>query len=105
MSERTEKEEKLMSKVQKKFPEFTDMVDTEGSQDILEQKLLTYAKHREDTLHHQTNNAELNSAKAQVSELNSLYKPTLDAIKVKSAYLHILIKDLKESNGSEEETG
>ena len=101
MSERTEKEEKLIKKVQKKYPEFIDIVDKEGDVRALEEKLLTYAKHREKTQHAMDNDEELNRLKAEKSERESLYKPTLATIKEKSAYLHILIKDLKEANGEE----
>lgn len=101
MSERTDKEEKLIKKCQKSYREFTDMVDPIADVEDLKARLLTYSQHREKVLHAKENDEELNRLKAEKSERESLYNPALAAIKEKSAYLHLLIKDLKEANGEE----
>lgn len=103
--ELTDKEEKMKRKAQKDFPEFTDIADRLTSDD-LEKKLLEYAKYREETLQAQSKDDELNKAKEQVSYLNGPYKDTLGALKLKSAYIHLLLQELKEvSNGEETQVG
>ena len=96
--ELTEKEEKMRKKAQKDFPEFTDVVDRMAGSD-LEKKLLEYAKYREETLQAQSKDEKLNAAKDQVTFLNGPYKDTLAALKLKSAYIHLLLQELKEKSG------
>ena len=93
--ELTEKEEKMRAKVQKDFPDFVGVVDNLSLPE-LEAKLLTYAKYREETLQAQSKDDELIKAKENVTFLNGPYKDTISALKSKSAYLHLLMGELKE---------
>ena len=94
----SEKEEKMRKKAQKDFPEFTDIVDRMKG-DSLEKKLLEYAKYREETLQHQANNEDLKAAKDEVAVINGPYQDTLAALKLKSAYLHLLLQEVAEVSG------
>jgi hypothetical protein len=85
----------LKEKVQKKFPTFADAVDGLGSQD-LEKQLLHYSKSREEVLCAQREDKQLEDAKEQVKELNAPYSESLGDLKIKTAYLALL---LKEKNG------
>ena len=104
LKELTEKEEKLVKKAQKDFPEFTDVVDR-LSLDQLEGKLLEYAKYREETLQAQAKDPDLIKAKEDVTFLNGPYKDTLGALKLKSAYLHLLLQELKDLVDGETQVG
>ena len=84
--------QKTKEKVQKKFPTFTDAVDGLSAQD-LEKQLLNYAKHREEVLMAQKEDKALEDAKEQVKELNASYTEALTDLKLKTAYLALLIKE------------
>lgn len=96
--ELTDKELKLKKKVQKDYPDFVSGVESMNVEE-LENKLLGYAKNREETLQFQAKDEKLNEAKELVKELNGPYKDTLSAIKDKSAYIHLLMAELKEKHG------
>ena len=100
----TDKEEKMKIKAQKDFPEFTDVVDHMNGES-LEKKLLEYAKYREETLQAQAKDEELIQAKDKVTFLNGPYKDTLGAMKLKSAYIHLLLQEIKEATGGETQVG
>ena len=86
------KEEALKTKAQTDFPEFTDAVDSAKLED-LEKKLLEYAKYREQTAMAQKSDEGLEKAKNTVKELNAPYNETLNALKIKTAYINILIEE------------
>lgn len=86
------KEEKLIAKIQKDFPEFYDSVQSLSVEELSE-KLKNHAKHREETLVAQENCTPLNEAKEKVKELNAPFKDTLSALKVRSKYLYYLMKE------------
>jgi hypothetical protein len=95
LSSRTQKE-----KIQKKYGSFTDSVDGLNIAD-LEKTLMTYAKHREDTILAKKNDEELEATKDKLSELSGPYRDALSALKDKLAYINLLIK---EKSGDAEET-
>lgn len=88
----TEKNDKFQKMFRKKFPDFVIATDSLCAAD-LNKKLLTYSKYREETELAKKNDQKLNNAKEEVSELGAPYRETLNALKMKLAYLHLLIKD------------
>jgi FtsZ-binding cell division protein ZapB len=90
------KELALKTKVQKDFPEFTDAVDSAPLKD-LEEKMLAYAKYREETEMAKKKDEALEKAKNNVKELQAPYNETLNALKAKTAYLGLLIQERKDS--------
>lgn len=94
LSELTDKEAKLVKKTQKDFPEFTEIVD-QLSAEQLDQKLLEYAKYREETLQAQDKDVDLIRLKEELAQLKGPYSDTLRALKAKSAYLHLLLQGLR----------
>jgi len=89
MSEQTFK---LRVKTQKEYPEFTDEVDV-LSIDSLEKKMSKYAKYREEVLVSKENDEDLQQAKEEVKVLSGPYSDTLKALKMKTAYINILIDE------------
>jgi hypothetical protein len=98
MSEDNSKELALKTKAQTDYPEFTDSVDNASLED-LEKNLLRYAKYREETEMAKKNDEELEKAKNNVKELQAPYNDTLKALKIKLAYLGLLIDERKGSSG------
>ena len=82
-------------KVQKAYQLFTESVEGLSLQD-LEKNLLLYAGHREDTLMAQKNDEQLQEAKQKATEFNAPYTDSLKTLKMKLAYLNILIHEMKE---------
>lgn len=94
-----DKEEILKKKVQNEFPEFTESVDG-LSVEKLNENLLRYAVYREETVMAKQKDEQLLKAKEEVKELQAPYNETEKALKMKMAYLHLLIVEKK--GGSEE---
>jgi len=90
------KELALKTKAQKDFPEFTDSVDSANLEE-LEKQLLRYAKYREETEMAKKKDEALEKAKNNVKELQAPYNETLNALKIKTAYLGLLIEERKDS--------
>lgn len=90
------KELALKTKAQKDFPEFTDSVDNAKLEE-LESQLLRYAKYREETEMAKKKDLALEQAKNNVKELQAPYNETLNALKIKTAYLGLLIEERKDS--------
>lgn len=90
------KELALKTKAQKDFPEFTDSVDNAQLPE-LESQLLRYAKYREETEMAKKKDETLEKAKNNVKELQAPYNETLNALKIKTAYLGLLISERKDS--------
>ena len=88
----TDKEEKLQKKCEKDYPEFTEGMESMSLED-LDKRLLQYAKFREETLTAKDNDEDLNKAKELSKELNAPYSDSLKALKIKTAYMHILMRD------------
>lgn len=86
----------LRTKAQKDYPEFTDSVDNAQLAD-LEANLLRYAKYREETEMAKKKDEDLDKAKNLVKELQAPYNETIKALKVKTAYLGLLIEERKAS--------
>ena len=82
-------------KIVKKFPTFVESLQGLPVQD-LEKTMLSYSKHKEDTELAQKLDRELKEAKDVVTELAGPYRDALGALKLKLAFINILIK---ESNG------
>lgn len=94
------KEIALKNKCQKNYADFTNSQDGLSVEE-LEKNLLRYARYREETLMHKSKDENLKRAKETVAELNAPYQETLAALKLKMAYLNIL---LEEKTSNEEET-
>ena len=90
----TDKEELLKTKVKEQMPEFTDAVDN-ADLPTLEAQLLKYAKYREETEMAKKKDEGLEKAKNVVKELQAPYNETINALKLKTAYLGLLIADRK----------
>jgi hypothetical protein len=94
MSKNNDKELDLKEKVQKKYPEFTETVDSLPLQ-ALEVNLMRYSKYREETEMAKKKDEALNTAKEKVKVLSGPYTETLGALKLKTAYLNLLIEEGK----------
>lgn len=92
MSEDNSKEVILKTKCQKNHPDFVNSQDGLATEQ-LEKNLLRYAKYREETLMSKSKDEALKTAKEVVSELNAPYKETLAGLKLKMAYLNILLEE------------
>jgi FtsZ-binding cell division protein ZapB len=90
----TDKEELLKTKVKEQMPEFTDAVDNAQLPE-LEAQLLKYAKYREETEMAKKKDEGLEKAKNVVKELQAPYNETINALKLKTAYLGLLIAERK----------
>jgi hypothetical protein len=82
-------------KVAKKFQSFVEALDGLSVQD-LEKNMLIYSKHKEDTELAQKRDKELQEYKDKVSDLSAPYRDALSALKMKLAFINIIIK---EANG------
>ncbi|HBI01436.1 MAG TPA: hypothetical protein DDY18_07410 [Flavobacterium sp.] len=98
MSE-VDKEEVLKTKVRNEFPEFIESVDNLPVEKLNE-NLLRYAVYREETEMAKSTDKGLIKAKNDVKEYQAPYNETLKALKLKMAYLHLLIVEKK--GGSDE---
>ena len=96
MSEDHSKELAIRDKAQKDYPEFTDSVDSLQLAE-LEKNMLTLAKYREETELAKKKDEALEKAKNEVKELQAPYNDALKALKIKMAYLGILIQERKAS--------
>lgn len=85
----------IRAKVEKEFPEFVGTVAS-LSLDELEKRISTYAKESEAVETAKSNDAALNEAKDQVSEMGAPYRDAKKAIRMKIRYL---IEMVKESGG------
>lgn len=94
MSEDNSKELALKTKAQKDYPEFTDSVDSLKLAE-LESNLLRLAKYREETEMAKKKDEALEKARAEVKELQAPYNDALKALKIKMAYLGLLIQERK----------
>jgi len=92
MSEDRSKELVLKAKCQKKHPDFTNSQDGMSATE-LEKNLLRYARYREETIMAQSKDETLRQAKEAVTELGAPYKETLAALKLKMAYLNVLLEE------------
>lgn len=90
----SEKKQKIVEKAEKQFPDFVDMLNGAGL-DSLEKNLGIYAKHREETELAKAEDAELNMAKERVKELSAPYGDAIKALKLKLAYINVLIDEQK----------
>jgi hypothetical protein len=86
------KSQAIRTKVETDFPEFADALNGAKVED-LKKKLLEYAIYREQTVMAQKVDEALEKAKNTVKELNAPYNETLNAIKIKSAYINILLEE------------
>lgn len=94
MSEDKTKELAVKTKAQKDYPEFTDSVDHLKIEE-LESNMLRMAKYREETEMAKKKDEVLEKAKNEVRELSAPYNDALKALKIKMAYLGILIQEKK----------
>ena len=92
MEKDNSKELAIKNKCEKDYPEFTN---AQSGTDVesLKKNLLIYAEHREETELARKKDEELKKAKENVSFLDAPYKDAIKALKLKTAYLHILIKE------------
>ena len=83
-------------KVAKKFPTFVESLEGLSVKD-LEKNMLIYSKHREDTELAQKMDVELQETKEKVSMLAGPYRDALSALKLKLAFVNILIEEISNS--------
>jgi hypothetical protein len=94
MGQDNEKELALKTQAQKLFPDFTNGVDSLNVTE-LEANLLRLAKYREETEMAKKKDDDLATARQAVTDLQAPYNDALKALKVKMAYLGLLIQDKK----------
>lgn len=82
----------LEKKLSKVHHGFTDSVAGLPVKE-LEQNLLMYAKHREDTLTALKENKDIKDTQEALAELKGPYNDMINALKLKTAYIHLLIKE------------
>lgn len=80
----------IQEKVQSEFPEFVETV-VGLTVDELNKRLSDYAKNRHEVQESKKVDADLEEAKAQVSEMSAPYNDALKAIELKSKYIISLI--------------
>lgn len=86
------KKEAIKTKVEKEFPDFVDMI-TAADLQSLEKNLYIYAKHREETELALSEDEALALAKEQVKEMSAPYRDAIKALKLKMAYINLLIEE------------
>lgn len=91
-----DKEELLKTKVRDSMPEFTDAVDR-ADLPKLEAEMLKYSNYREEVEMSKQKDEKLHKAKETVKELQAPYNENLKALKLKTAYLGLLIAEKKAS--------
>lgn len=101
MSQDNSKETVLKLKAQKEHPEFTDLADALEMEE-LKNHLARLAKYREETELAKSKDEELERAKELVKVLNEPYAETIKALKLKMAYLNILMTERGEAQESDE---
>lgn len=84
--------------VQKQFPEFPEVVDALGLDD-LEKRLSQYAKEQDKVDQAKEADEALEQAKEQVKEYNAPYSEAKKALKLKMKYLIMLIGEKGGSTG------
>lgn len=84
--------EDIKTKVQKEFPDFTEVVDG-LSIEQLEKRLSSYAKEGEAVETARENDEALQDAKDLVAELSGPYKDAKKAIRLKTKYIISLIEE------------
>jgi len=94
----SEKKEIIKAKTTKEFPEFIDMLNG-SDRNSLEKNLSIYAKHREETELAKAEDEGLATAKETAKELAAPYRDALKALKLKLAYINILIEERKDLDG------
>lgn len=90
------KKDIIKKKTQKDFPEFVDML-IGANKESLEKNLLNYAKHREEVELARSEDEGLAVAKEQVKELAAPYNDAIKALKLKLAYLHVMLQEQLEN--------
>lgn len=98
MSEDQSKELAAKTKAQKDYPEFTDSMDNLKLEE-LESNMLRLAKYREETEMAKKKDEVLEKTKELIKELQAPYNDALKALKVKMAYLGVLIQERKGDEG------
>lgn len=94
------KKDIIKKKAEKEFPEFVDMLIGANKQS-LENNLLTYAKHREEVELAKSEDEGLASAKETVKELSAPYNDAIKALKLKLAYIHVMLQEILEEDAKE----
>lgn len=97
MSDRTDIEKKL-EKIHHGFAQTVAGLSVKD----LEQNLLMYSKHNEDTLQELRTSKAIKNAQEQLKELKGPYGDMLKALKLKMSYIHLLIKEQSGEASSEE---
>jgi hypothetical protein len=92
----------LKKKVQKDNPTFTDSVDGLTVTD-LEKNMLMYAKHKEDTEMALKEDEEIQDIQEQLKELKAPYGDAMKSLKMKMAYINILIREKTDGEPKEKE--
>lgn len=80
-------------KMAKKFPSFVESIQGLDIAD-LEKHMLIYSKHREDTELAKKLDQELQEAKDKAASLAAPYSDAIKVLKMKMAYLNILIREI-----------
>jgi len=93
----------LKKKVQKDNPTFTDSVDGLTVAD-LEKNMLMYAKHKEDTEMALKEDDEIRDTQEKLKELKGPYNDATKALKMKMAYINILIREKTDGEAEKEES-
>ena len=86
------KELAIKTKVQKKFPDFTDMADGMSLEDV-KKNLSIYANYREETELAKKKDPDLKMAQEKVRFLSGPYNDTVAALKLKLSYLHLIMAE------------
>jgi hypothetical protein len=89
---RSAKEEKLIAKIQKEYPDFYDSLQS-LTVDELQEKLASHAKHREETLKAKEDCVPLNEAKELVAEISGPFNDTLKMLSLRSKYIYLLMQE------------
>jgi len=92
------KEFKIKQKVEKDFSSFSDVVNNMGKEE-LEKELFRLANYREEVQLAKGEDEGLKNAQEEVRAMAGPYNDTLKALKLKSTFIHIILKERGHING------
>jgi len=87
-----DKEFKLKKKIQKKHPNFVEVVESQSAAD-LKQSMSKYARYAVEVRMALKSDETIQGAEAALKELKGPYNDTLTALKEKMDYVYILLKE------------
>lgn len=96
------KEDKVKKDIIEKHDIFYDMTNAMDRED-LKSELSRLANYKEEVEFAKDNDTELNELKESVKFISGPYNDAVKVLKLKTAYIHLLLRDLGYQSGQEDE--